>query len=93
MTGGIRQRSRWISYDLKGVVEAVAALFKLPELTFIQGGSNRSITPAKSAAVLCDGQLLGTLGEIHPDVQDAFELDKTVYYFELDFAALVALSS
>jgi len=80
-------------YDVKGIIEAVAMQFKLPQLTFTQGGVEPFYHPGKSAAVLCADRLLGTCGEIHPDVQDAFELDKTVYYFELDFAALVELSA
>jgi len=80
-------------YDMKGIVEAVAAQFKLPQLTFTQGGVEPFYHPGKSAAVLCADKLLGTLGEIHPDVLDAFELDKSVYYFELDFAGLVKLSA
>jgi phenylalanyl-tRNA synthetase beta chain len=79
-------------YDMKGVVEAVAALFKLPQITFVQGGVEPFYHPGKSAAVFYDDNLLGTLGEIHPDVQYAFELEKTVYYFELDFAKLVSVS-
>lgn len=80
-------------YDLKGVVEAVATLFKLPALTFLPGGVEPFYHPGKSAAILCNSVLLGTLGEIHPDVQEAFELDRNIYYFELDFAKLVALSA
>jgi phenylalanyl-tRNA synthetase beta chain len=80
-------------FDAKGVVETIAELFKLPALTFVQGGVEPFYHPGKSAAVLCNGELLGTIGEIHPDVQDAFELEKQVYYFELDFAKLTALSS
>jgi segregation and condensation protein A len=34
----------------------------------------------------------GSLGEIHPTVQEAFGLDKPVYCFELDFEKLVKLS-
>lgn len=80
-------------FDVKGVVETIAELFKLPALTFVQGGVEPFYHPGKSAAILCNGELLGTLGEIHPDVQDAFELEKQVYYFELDFAKLTLLSS
>jgi phenylalanyl-tRNA synthetase beta chain len=80
-------------YDLKGVVESLAELFKLPALTFLPGGVEPFYHPGKSAAIVCNDSLLGTLGEIHPDVQEAFELDRIVYYFELDFAKLVALST
>lgn len=80
-------------YDVKGIVEAVAGLFNLSQLSFMQGGVEPFYHPGKSAAVLCNDTLIGTLGEIHPDVQEAFELDKAVHYFELDFAKLVELSS
>jgi phenylalanyl-tRNA synthetase beta chain len=36
---------------------------------------------------------IGTFGEIHPTVQENFEIEKPVYAFELDFAKLVKLSS
>lgn len=80
-------------YDLKGIVESIATLFKLPKLSFIQGGVEPFYHPGKSAAIICDGALIGTVGEIHPDVQEAFELDRVVYYFELDLAQLVAKSA
>jgi len=80
-------------YDVKGLIESIKVLFKLPELTFVQGGVEPFYHPGKSAAILCRDTLLGTLGEIHPDVQEAFEIDKPVYYFELDFGKLVSLSA
>ena len=80
-------------YDVKGVVESIATLFKLPKLSFIQGGVEPFYHPGKSAAIICDSALIGTIGEIHPDVQEAFELDRAVYYFELDLAQLVAKSA
>lgn len=80
-------------FDLKGIVESIAALFKLPKLSYIQGGVEPFYHPGKSAALVCDSALIGTVGEIHPDVQEAFELDRNVFYFELDFAQLVAKSA
>jgi len=80
-------------FDLKGEVESLTGLFKLPEVSFVAGVVEPFYHPGKAAAILCNGQLIGTLGEIHPDVQEAFEIDKPVYYFELDFEALVALGS
>jgi phenylalanyl-tRNA synthetase beta chain len=80
-------------FDLKGVVESLTRLFKLPELSFIAGEIEPYYHPGKAANILCNGQIIGTLGEIHPDVQEAFEIDKSVYYFELDFATLVDLGS
>jgi len=97
---GLRNSDAWNQpkdsvdfFDLKGVVESLTALFKMPELSFVAGGVEPYYHPGKAAAILCNGQLIGTLGEIHPDVQEAFEIEKPVYYFELDFATLVDLSS
>jgi len=97
---GLRNSDAWNQpkdsvdfYDLKGVVESLTGLFKMPDLSFIAGGVEPFYHPGKAAAILCNGQLIGTLGEIHPDVQEAFEIDRPIYYFELDFATLVNLSS
>jgi len=80
-------------YDAKGVIEAIADMLKLPALTFVPGGVEPFYHPGKAAAVLCNSELIGTIGEIHPDVQEAFELEKSVYYFELDFFKLVDQSA
>lgn len=97
---GLRNSEAWNQpkdtvdfFDLKGVVESLASLFKLPELSFVAGGAEPFYHPGKAAAIHANGQLIGTLGEIHPDIQEAFEIDRPVYYFELDFATLVTLSS
>ncbi len=80
-------------FDLKGVVESVAELFRMTDLTFNQGGAEPFYHPGKSAEIICSGELIGTMGEIHPDVLDSFGLEKSVYYFELDFAKLVKFAS
>lgn len=80
-------------FDLKGVVESLTSLFKMPELSFVGGSVEPYYHPGKAAAILCNNQLIGTMGEIHPDVQEAFEIDKPILYFELDFASLVELGS
>ena len=80
-------------FDAKGVIEAIADMFNLPALSFVPGGVEPFYHPGKAAAVLCNNELIGTIGEIHPDVQEAFELEKTVYYFELDFVKLADMST
>lgn len=79
-------------FDAKGVIESIVELFKLPVPTFIQGGVEPFYHPGKSAAILCNSELIGTLGEIHPDIQESFELEKTVYYFELDSAKIASMA-
>lgn len=80
-------------FDLKGVLEAVVSLFGITDLTYISDGCEPFYHPGKSAVVFCNNKKIGSLGEIHPDVQESYEIDKTMYYFELDFGTLVDMSS
>jgi phenylalanyl-tRNA synthetase beta chain len=47
--------------------------------------------PGKSCSIMVGRVRIGSLGEIHPTVQETFSLDKPVYSFELDFEKLVNL--
>ncbi|MCB9662259.1 MAG: phenylalanine--tRNA ligase subunit beta [Sandaracinaceae bacterium] len=79
-------------YDLKGRVEAVVhTLIGLgPELRADGGLDVRapSLHPRRRAVVSVAGVDVGVLGEVHPEVVDAFELDGRPLYAELDMAAL-----
>ena len=75
-------------HDLKGDLESLAALSGAT-LEF-----HRSTAPwghpGRSADVLRDGQPLGWIGELHPRLRQALDLDQPVLAFELDLAPLLA---
>jgi phenylalanyl-tRNA synthetase beta chain len=48
--------------------------------------------PGKSCSVMAGREKIGSFGEIHPTVQENFNIEKPVYGFELDFEKLVTLS-
>jgi phenylalanyl-tRNA synthetase beta chain len=48
--------------------------------------------PGKACRILCGNTVIGTLGELHPAVQERYELERPAYCFELDFEAIVRLS-
>jgi phenylalanyl-tRNA synthetase beta chain len=92
-------------YDLKGVLEAMLVQLKISSgcmsdqmhfvhpkkpPVFLHPGVCAEIwmKPRKSKAEI----LLGIMGEIHPDVQAVFELDKPVYAFELSMDKLAVLA-
>ena len=45
--------------------------------------------PSRSGQVLADGQPVGALGEIDPQVLDAYEIDERVAWLEVDLGALL----
>ncbi|MDI3534564.1 MAG: phenylalanyl-tRNA synthetase beta chain [Thermosediminibacterales bacterium] len=71
-------------YDLKGVVET---LFENLGVTPVEFNPYKHPTfhPGRTAEVLINGKRAGVLGEIHPDVNDAYDIKKRVYLCELEF--------
>ncbi|MEN9354093.1 MAG: hypothetical protein RL318_1418, partial [Fibrobacterota bacterium] len=47
--------------------------------------------PGRAASVVVDGQVLGVFGQLHPQVQDAWELRQDTFAWELDLDGLVLL--
>ncbi|HEX6243470.1 MAG TPA: phenylalanine--tRNA ligase subunit beta, partial [Polyangiales bacterium] len=81
-------------HDGKGAVDAIVRpltrgaieTFADPELA----AAHPSLHPRRTARIELFGQLVGLLGELHPDVIEDGELVGPVVYAELDVAALVA---
>ena len=75
-------------HDLKGDLESLAAAsgaqlqFRPSERAFGH--------PARSAEVYRDGVAIGWIGQIHPRLARAMDIDADVYAFELDLEALSA---
>lgn len=75
-------------FDLKGVVELLGEVFRIPDLEFSPSEA-RWLHPRTAAQVEQDGRLLGHLGEVHPSIHDAFGLEgPPVFVAELEVDAL-----
>ena len=91
---GQRTGEGWLSaqgsydfYDAKGIVESLLGRLGA-EGEFSPHGDD-FLHPGKSASVSVNGTVVGTLGEVHPLVVEAFELDgEVVVFFELDLNRL-----
>ena len=79
-------------YDAKAVVENIFQEFRVGGITYAPAGIEPFYHPGKACTLFKGEEVMGTLGEIHPDVQDAYGLEKAAYYFEIKFEKLVALS-
>jgi len=67
---------------LSGLLEALQARWE------VAPGSEPFLHPARGAAIVIDGHPAGWVGEVHPLVAAAWDIDKTVTAFELDLDAV-----
>ncbi|MNV36383.1 Phenylalanine--tRNA ligase beta subunit [compost metagenome] len=75
-------------HDLKGDLESLAAASGAA-LEF-RASQRPYAHPARSADIWRDGQCIGWIGQVHPRVAKAMEIDVDVLGFELDLAPLTA---
>jgi phenylalanyl-tRNA synthetase beta chain len=78
-------------FDLKAVVEALAADLHLSDVTFHAFPNALYLHPGRAAVLQLDGRAVGSFGELHPKVAANFGLgDRAVQVAELDLEALLA---
>lgn len=78
-------------YDAKGAVELVLA--KLGIDYVVTAGEYLAMHPGKTALFMKDGEIIGAVGEAHPKVLDAFDVNRKVYLFDLQVGQLVKHAS
>ncbi len=77
-------------YDLKGVVEGLAAHLHLPDVGFESAADVPHLHPGRAARLTVAGTAVGALGELHPQVGAAFGFKGVVVAAEFDLDALLA---
>ncbi len=82
---------RYDFYDLKGVLEGLAADLHLPGVGFEPARDVPHLHPGRAARLLVAGKPVGAFGELHPKVAATFKLtDRAVLAAELDLEAVLA---
>src|SRR6266568_3999708 len=79
-------------FDAKGIVETVLDFLDIGGVSWAAENPESYYHPGKSSRVFAGRECIGSVGELHPTVQKNFEIEKTVFCFELDFEKLVKLS-
>lgn len=80
-------------YDIKGVIEGLLHGLHISDVTF-QRSEHPTYHPGRSAELVVGKTVIGSFGELHPLVAQAFELTNTpILAAELDLAALLAKAS
>ncbi len=78
-------------FDLKGVIESLLKGLHIPNFNF-RAANQPSFHPGKCAEILSGDQVLGVMGEIHPEVKEQYSFDDfPVLVAELDADLLVQL--
>ncbi|MGC9399130.1 MAG: phenylalanine--tRNA ligase subunit beta [Anaerolineae bacterium] len=78
-------------FDLKGIVEALLRRLDLIDEAKWRRGTHPTFHPGRCAEVSLGEQRLGTVGELHPLVREAFDLpEQSVVLMEWDLDALLA---
>ncbi len=75
-------------FNLKGVVENLMECLGITRYEFRRESANPSFHPGKTAALYVKGEYAGVLGEIHPDVNDNYDIDEKCYVAELNLDVL-----
>ena len=76
-------------YDIKGCVEDLLDGLQIKEAMFSKADDIPYLHPGKASKVILDHEVLGVLGEVHPQVLGHYEVHETVYLFEMDFSKMV----
>ena len=79
-------------YFLKGILDSLFMHLGV-NITYQPASGYPSLHPGRAASLCADGQVLGMIGEIHPEVQKNFAVKERVCVFELDMEALFKLYS
>ncbi len=81
-------------FDLKGVLEQVLSGVGIRNWRLELGAPDDPYyTPGTGVRILCRDELLGTMGQVHPDVADLYGISGIVFSFDLSYTALLQASS
>lgn len=79
-------------FALKGIVDELCCALKIDKTVYRRIKLNY-LHEGRSAEIFVNEERIGYLGEVYPDVQDAYDIDTRVYIAEIDLDKLFAFSS
>jgi phenylalanyl-tRNA synthetase beta chain len=72
-------------YDIKGCIDALLDAFQIQGVSFERTEEVPYLHPGRSARLLFGGEIMGVLGEIHPEVMSRYDIPEKAYLFEVNF--------
>ena len=80
-------------YDLKGCLEGLFDQLRITSLKFQPDIREPFLHPGRSCCITAGDEVVGYLGEVHPDVLNSMDVKKRVVVFEMDLDVLAGLFS
>ncbi|QIL84594.1 phenylalanine--tRNA ligase subunit beta [Vibrio sp. HDW18] len=75
-------------FDLKGDLEAVLELTAKGKAYSFAATSHPALHPGQAAAIMVDGQAVGVIGTVHPELERKFGLNGRTIVFEIEWNAI-----
>ncbi|MDR7856459.1 phenylalanine--tRNA ligase subunit beta [Tissierella sp.] len=80
-------------YSLKEAVNTVLARLGIKDVEYIREEDNPIFHPGRTAKLILAGKELGTIGEVHIDVAQNYNIKDRVYIGHIDFDRIVELTN
>ena len=80
-------------YDLKGCLENIFHDLKLTACKYVAEAKEPFLHPGQACGVYLDGQKIGYLGQVHPDVIKRMDIKSAAYVFEINIDILDKLAA
>jgi phenylalanyl-tRNA synthetase beta chain len=81
------EQSRKVDFfDIKSDVEALLSLSA--DTAVYEAATHPALHPGQCACIKQNNEIIGWLGALHPEVQNALDIDQRVYVFELQQSAI-----
>jgi phenylalanyl-tRNA synthetase beta chain len=77
-------------FDLKGAAEILLERLGVEGAQFLPEEKEPFLSPGAACRIEAAGEPLGWMGEIHPEVREAYELKPKIFVFELNFTAVAS---
>lgn len=75
-------------FDLKGDLEAILDLTANGKAYNFTSVAHPALHPGQSAAIVVDGEIIGVIGTVHPELERKFGLNGRTIVFELEWSAV-----
>jgi phenylalanyl-tRNA synthetase beta chain len=92
---GWREAENWVNkpgkvdfYDIKGDVEALLSHTCEAHAFSFEARQHSALHPGQSAAIVKEGEVVGWVGAMHPQLQQQLGLTEPVFLFEIELASI-----
>jgi len=71
-------------YTLKGVLEKLNEIISIKQLKFEKLTNTETLHPGRSANIVFEDQVIGEIGELHPNILSEYDIKEKGFYLELE---------